>query len=92
MGGKADKKGDWRQGGAGGLLQDFQRSMNNLEAFGHMTQLALTLQPTLTQLQTRKPEQGQLSIQDRTSMLANAYSTQAGSLLPSTLWIRISST
>ena len=81
MGGKADRKGDWqlrRQGGADGMLQDFQRSMNNLEAFGTMTQLALNLQPTLAQMQTRKPEQGQLSIQDRTSMLANAYSPQAG--------------
>ena len=52
--------------------------MSNLEAFGTMTQLALRLQPALAQMQTRKPDRGQLSIQDRTSMLANAYSPQAG--------------
>ena len=80
MGGKGDRKGDWRprrQGGADGLLYDFQRSMNNLEAFGTMTQMALRLGPALAQMQNRKPEHGQLSIQDHSSMLANAFSPQA---------------
>ena len=50
--------------------------MNNLEAFGTMTQMALRLGPALAQMQNRKPEHGQLSIQDHSSMLANAFSPQ----------------
>ena len=77
MGGGGDRKGDWRprrQGGVNGMLYDFQRNMSDLEAFGTMAQVAMRLQPALSQLQLRKPDQGQLSIQDRTGLLATAYS------------------
>ena len=53
------------------MLYDFQRNMSDLEAFGTMAQVAMRLQPALSQLQPRKPDQGQLSIQDRTGLLAS---------------------
>ena len=82
MGGREDRKRDWRpriQGGADGILYDFQRCMGHVEAFGTMAQVAMRLQPALNSLQTRKPEQGLLSIQDRTNMFANALSPHTGS-------------
>ena len=52
--------------------------MSNIEALGAMSQLAMRMQPALAHMQLRKPDQGQLSIQDRASIFANACSPQAG--------------
>ena len=53
-----------------------------MEALGAMTQLAMRMQPALAHMHLRKPDQGQLSIQDRASIFANACSPQAGNSSP----------
>ena len=67
------------------MLTDFQRNISNMEALGTMTQLALHMQPAMAHMQLRKPDQGQLSIQDRASIFANACSPQAGNSSPTIL-------
>ena len=86
MGCRGEGKGGWRQRprqtGLDNVLSDFQRNISNMEALGAMTQLAMRMQPALAHMQLRKPDQGQLSIQDRASIFANACSPQAGNSSP----------
>ena len=88
MGGRGEGKGGWRQRqpprqtGLDNVLSDFQRNISNMEALGAMTQLAMRMQPALANMQLRKPDQGQISIQDRASIFANACSPQAGNSSP----------
>ena len=86
MGGRGEGKGGWRQRPRqtrlDNVLSDFQRNISNMEALGAMTQLAMRMQPALAHMQLRKPDQGQLSNQDRAKLFAIDCSPQAGNSSP----------